>query len=228
MRVETVLGELPIVVVDDFYADPDAVRDEALKADYDLSIAFYPGRHATVATSAARFVIAHICRILNAIGDVGYEPDTFNTDFSIVTTRPADLLAGQKHPHIDPTPILGLVYLNPADPVGTSFYENTVMNTRRIASTAEAERFGEIMDLERTRREPVGYDVSTSSLWRKYHTIEGRYNRLVIYPGNFFHAIDIREIPEKIEMAHVRLTQRFICTKIEPTAPVTDQMASVA
>ena len=215
MRVETVLNELPILVVDNFYTDPDAVRAEALQARFDQSIAFYPGRHAAIKGPLLDTVIAHICRILNAVGDVRYIPETFDSDFSIVTTRPSDMLAGQKHPHIDPTPILGLVYLNPTNPVGTSFYENTIMETRCIRSAEQAARLTEIMQTEGKTFEPVGYDISTSALWRKYHTIVGQYNRLVVYPGNFFHAIDIQNIPEKLAMAEVRLTQRFICQKVD-------------
>jgi hypothetical protein len=214
------VNELPILIVDDFYADPDSVRAEALQANYDRSVAFYPGRHADLCGPALEKVIAHICRILNAVGDVGYNPADFVSDFSIVTTRPSDMLAGQKHPHIDPTPILGLIYLNPVNAVGTSFYENTAMGTRSIRTKADAEQFSDIMATQGKTYEPIGYDVGTSPLWQKYHTIIGQYNRLVIYPGNFFHAIDIQAIPEKLEMADVRLTQRFICNKVEqPPAP---------
>ena len=107
------------------------------------------------------------------------------------------------------------VKVNPTNPVGTSFYENTIMETRCIRSAEQAARLTEIMQTEGKTFEPVGYDISTSALWRKYHTIVGQYNRLVVYPGNFFHAIDIQNIPEKLAMAEVRLTQRFICQKVD-------------
>lgn len=218
VRVETVQNELPILIVDDFYADPDVVRADALNARFDQSIAFYPGRHAVIDGPALQAVIGHICRILNAVGDVGYRQDAFSSDFSIVTTRPSDMLGGQKHPHIDPTPILGLVYLNPANPVGTSFWENIVTGTRCIRTPQETTRHNEVMANEGKQHEPDGYIASSSPLWRKYHTIEGRYNRLVFYPGNFFHSIDIVKIPEKLEMTDVRLTQRFICQQVSQAA----------
>jgi hypothetical protein len=215
VRVETVAQELPVLIIDDFYLDPDEVRAEALGASYDLSIAYYPGRHATISGLAVQTVIGHVCRILNAVGDVVYSPEAFLTDFSIVTTRPADLLAEQKHPHIDPTPILGLVYLNPSNPIGTSFYENMVMQTRCIRSEADATRLTEFLKTDGKLHEPPGYDLSGSAFWRKYYTIEGRYNRLVIYPGNFFHAIDMQAFPDKLEIEEARLTQRFICQTVQ-------------
>lgn len=212
-RVETV-GDMPVLFIEDFYLDPDAVRAQALKAAYDLSIAFYPGRHASIVSSEARNVIEYLCRVLNALGDVTYTADAFITDFSIVTTRPGDLIANQAHPHTDPTPILGLVYLNPVNPVGTSFYENTDLNLRSLRTEEDRVATSLVLMEKGEEHAPDGYNVGASKLWHRYYTIEGVYNRLVVYPGNFFHAIDIKSVPDQLRIEEARLTQRFICHSV--------------
>ena len=214
--MELVAGSIPVLYVEDFYIDPLEVRADALKGAFDLSIAMYPGRHTTISTPASRRVVEHVCALLTALGERVYEPATTITDFSILTTKAKDLLNVQKHPHIDPTPVLGLVYLNPHLTQGTCFFYNRILQTHTIVGEEQAARHQAFLQNESGKYEPTNYDVSTSSAWEKIYTIEGRFNRLVVYPGNVFHSIDFVDVPDHLPVEQARLTQRFIVQHTRP------------
>lgn len=217
LRVEHPHG-VPVLIIDDFYADPEAVRASALQANYDMSIAQYPGRHATLdpRSPELRAVLETLARTATMLGDRAYKAADFISDFSIVTTRPGDLLAIQKHPHIDPTPVLGIVYLTPGSIEGTCFFHNDMLGTHVVVSAEQQRAYGEWIDQYSKKLAPPGYNFDDHPVWKKIHTIEPVFNRFVLYPGNVFHSIDIRHIDEHIDMNRVRVTQRFIVNNTYP------------
>ena len=50
VHIETLSSGCPVVVIDDFYANPLAVRALALAGNYDSSLAYYPGLHRAALT----------------------------------------------------------------------------------------------------------------------------------------------------------------------------------
>lgn len=215
-RVELVAGEIPVLYIEDFYSDPDQVRAEGLQAAFDQSIAFYPGRHARIESDAGRAIIKHVCQVLTMVGEREYEAATTITDFSILTTKAGDLLGNQKHPHIDPTPVLGLVYLNPGHTQGTCFFYNRLLGIHTVRTDDDRQRHASFLKDQGPTYEPENYDLTGNAAWEKIYTIEGRYNRFVVYPGNVFHSIDLQDVPEVFDINTARLTQRFIVNKTHP------------
>jgi len=185
----------------------------------------YPGRHTPLNTEASQRVLHHVCHLLTLVGERIYEPATAHTDFSILTTKAKDLLNAQKHPHIDPTPVLGLVYLNPHLTQGTCFFYNRVLGTHTIVGEEQLKRLGDFMNDESQEYEPTDYAVNDSEAWQKIYTIEGLFNRLVVYPGNVFHSIDVTDVPDKVSAPEARLTQRIIVQNTRPKNPVADPAA---
>lgn len=211
-----------MLYVEDFYADPMAVREEGLRGRFDHFGAMYPGRHSPINTAAADRVVDYVCRLLTAIGERIYEPKTTITDFSVLTTKAADLLNAQKHPHIDSTPVLGLVYLNPHLKQGTCFYYNKILATHTIVGDEQQNKLGEFIERESAKYEPENYSVPDSDAWEKIYTIEGVFNRLVVYPGNVFHSIDVSDVPAKVSVDEARLTQRIIVHHTRPKNPLAE------
>lgn len=210
VRVEMADGSIPVLYIDDFYSDPLEVREQALAASFDGSGALYPGRHAPIRSPEARAVVNQICAVLSALGDRVFEPATANTDFSILTTKAKDLLGAQKHPHIDPTPVLGLVYLNPGSSSGTCLFRNKVLGFDSVVTVEHREALQQFLAVEGPTFEPSGYNLSGNAAWEKIYTIDGKFNRLVVYPGNVFHSIDVTDVPPSFSIETARLTQRII------------------
>jgi hypothetical protein len=215
VRVESARG-VPILFIDDFYLDPDEVRSDAMSARYDLSVAGYPGRHAVIPAEEFRPIAHAIAEIATRLGDRIYRPEDFQSDFSIVTTRPQDLLPSQQHPHVDPGPVLGLVYLTPGSREGTSFYFNELLGRAALITEEDRRAHERFLKDSGESLAPEGYDFEGHSVWRKLYTIDPQYNRFVLYPGNVFHAIDIKHIDEEIVMSRVRITQRILVNRTHP------------
>ena len=197
-------GEIPALLVDNIFADPLAVRQAALGLTYEAAGAHYPGRKARVPpgnaslTNFLRKVVGLVTREylptlpplpngrrLTAIRGV-------DTDFAITDLKPEELTQEQTRPHVDAVPVFGLIYLNEQERGGTLFF--------RTRSHTDPPTPGR------------GYQVDSDKFVERYGRIEGRFNRLAIYPGFILHSGEIVGdwISGEERLAEPRLTQRMM------------------
>lgn len=201
----------PVLQIDDFYADPHAVRAQALAGRYDGSVAYYPGLHAQLADDDRHQMLGAVARILAALNSVRCTPQDMTTDYSIVTTPASEMLAMQKHPHVDDVPLAGVVYLNPDYAVGTSFFRHRPTGLAFVRDAEERRRYHAWLAAEGERTQPSTYAVGDADEgpWEHLYSTEGRFNRLVLYPGTAFHSIAMQDIGRNLRMDSARLTQRI-------------------
>jgi hypothetical protein len=193
---------VPAIVIDGFYKYPDAIREAALAQPFGPASALYPGRLATFAedhsslsravdwvkTFVNRELLPRIPLTRDGVRVAGF--NTLHTDFGIVDTAPEDLAPVQRAPHVDPAPIFGIVYLNQEERGGTAFF-------RKKDTPAEPQR--------------QGYFSDTDAGFEKVGRIEGRFNRLAIYPGFIWHTAEIGDwITTEARTRSPRLTQRLV------------------
>jgi hypothetical protein len=227
IHVEMAAGLFPVLYIDNFYADPMAVREYALSMAFDQFLALYPGRHAilhgsTLKTADERSAVSEACayvaEMLNSVGGLNIGREAIQTDFSLITTPARDLLKVQRHPHFDGTPILSLVYLNPEDMGGTSFYRNRVFDRAALVTQEDRDLYESFIQ-NVAEGEPLDeYRMAYADLWEKIYEIEGRFNRFVAYPANVFHWVECKFVPEPANLRKSRLTQRFSVTEINKSA----------
>lgn len=197
-------GQIPVLLVDNIFADPLRVRQTALGLPYEPAGAHYPGRKARVAagnkslTDLLSKLVALVTReyvpMLPPFPD-GRRPTPVrgaDTDFAITDLHPDQLSREQSRPHVDDVPVFGLIYLNEQDRGGTLFF--------RPRSHA---------DQPTPRR---GYQVEPDEFVELYGKIEGRFNRLAIYPGFILHSGEIKGdwISGEERLREPRLTQRIM------------------
>jgi hypothetical protein len=194
---------VPYLTVDGIFAQPEAVREFALNLPYAAGTAHYPGRIARVRpgdpslTGFLQKIAALVTR--EYLPRLPPLPDGqrltqargIDTDFAITDTHPADLTTNQREPHIDAIPVFGLIYLNQEPRGGTLFFKLR----RKSAATAM----------------PSGYPHPNEQLEVCGH-IEGRFNRLAIYPGFILHSGEIEGewIAGDARFEAPRLTQRIM------------------
>lgn len=208
--------DFPVLIVDDFYLDVKTVREQAISADYSEAAAYYPGLHAPLRDADTNAVVHQLCGLLRHVGHLDIGPGSVRVDFSVITTPPEKLLAEQKHPHIDPVPLFGLVYLTPEVRTSTCFYRNRATGLHKLVTEADHSKQAEFQREFGTVLEPDGYDLGSSRWWDRIHALEGRYNRLVIYPGNVFHAVEPGSVPVPFDIRKARITQRFAFSEVRP------------
>lgn len=216
LHIETLSSGCPVMVVDDFYADPLAVRERALEGQYDSSLAFYPGLHSEIAAEHSRPLLATLARLLAVLGSVRCRPQDIATDFSIVTTPASAMLARQKHPHVDGVPLAGVLYLNPDYEVGTSFFRHRPTGLAFVRDEDEQRAYGRWMQDHADATQPASYAVADDHTWEHLHSVRGCFNRLVMYPGTAFHSIAMQDVAPKLSMQSARLTQRFFVNRVDP------------
>jgi hypothetical protein len=197
-------GQIPYLTVDGIFRDPLAVREAALALPYSEGTAHYPGRVARFSPGDPS-LIGFLQKVVALVtrdylprmpvlpnGGKPARPRGVDTDFAITDVPPDCLSPEQRMPHIDAVPIFGLVYLNEEPRGGTLFF--------KPKTTAPP-------SIERT-----GYPTSSDKELDISGRIEGRFNRLAIYPGFILHSAEIEgawiESDERLQKP--RLTQRIM------------------
>jgi len=202
--VEFIDGAIPVLFIDNVYENPAAVRRAALALNYSAGTAHYPGRIGRfppddpslvafvqkVATLVQREYLPRLPTLPN--GQILRQLRGIDTDFAITDQHPERLSINQRKPHVDPVPIFGLIYLNEEPRGGTLFFRSRNEGAHTLLPAA-------------------GYPTADHEDLKLAYRIEGRFNRLAIYPGFVLHSGEITGdwIRSDERLNSPRLTQRF-------------------
>jgi hypothetical protein len=175
-----------LIVVDDFYQDPDAVRKLALAAEYkDVTKLNYPGFQ-SVKTYSSPALVLKFSQILGR--DLIADPaaHTF-AKFRIMLKESGSVLKV----HLDGlTDWTGVLYLTPPDLCegGTAFYKHKTTGLYGRASEEKIRSLG-YEDWESLERDIVEPDTLDSSAWEEAMYVGMKFNRLVLFRGaELFHS----------------------------------------
>ena len=156
-----------IIVTDNFYSNPDAVRNFALQQEFSQQ-GNYPGaRTKTFLTQDVKDAVQTI--IWNAAGEVTdwHARDGFTGSYQITTARDRSWI------HSDHFNTWAAVcYLTPNAPTSSG----TGLFRHRATGAVRAN------ELEGT------YDSQDMTQWELVDVISNRYNRLALYRGDLFHS----------------------------------------
>ncbi|WP_447761861.1 DUF6445 family protein [Sphingopyxis panaciterrae] len=191
--IETIGAEAqPLVIFDDFASDPGALRRHATAACFVPALNHYPGVRAELPPSYLDTQIPAIAAaVAQAFGRTG-PVEVIDASFSIVST-PADALKiAQRLPHIDaftPDRIALIHYLSPAGGDGTAFFRHRATGFETVGEERR-ELFFRHLDTELRRAGPpsAAYVAGDTPLFECTRTVEGRYNRALLYRSANLHS----------------------------------------
>lgn len=158
-----------VIIIDDFYNNPDEVRNFALSQNFDVT-GNWPGiRTKSFINDSTKETIQKILQpIAGNVTDWGIG-DGFTGSFQFTTAKDRSWI------HTDPhNTWAGVCYLTPDAPVsgGTGLYKRKKTNSM-------------------TQIEPdemlFGTEAQDFTKWELVDTIGNRYNRLVLYRGDIWH-----------------------------------------
>ena len=156
-------------VIDNFYADPDSVRDYALSLDFNVS-GNYPGLRTSPCTNAGGYVDSMRLSLEGIIGKtITYFPlDNYNTSFQYTTENCKTWI------HHDKMSYAGVVYLTPGAPLdsGTAIYKHRQTGIMKHEDSCPVD-FNEFQLIE------GDWDIVAES--------KNIYNRLVLYDAMYYH-----------------------------------------
>jgi len=155
---------LQLLIIDDFYVNPDTVREYALNQSFDVT-GNYPGRRTKPylpadLKSAIQYWMDPVGKITN-----WHEQSGYSGAFQIATA------ADRTWIHADHfNKWAGVCYLTPDAPLsaGTAIYKHR--------STGQY------------RRSDKDYEGQDYTKWELVDRVGNKYNRLVMYRGDLFHA----------------------------------------
>ena len=157
-----------LLIVDNFYNNPDQLRDYALSLEYNV-VGNYPGaRSAPYLPQDVKSAIQHV--IMSAGGNVThwFEESGYTGAFQICTSKDRTWI------HADTfNTWAGVCYLTPDPPLsaGTALY-----------------RRKQTKEYEKTNSDISDYDGYDYTKWEMTDYISNKYNRLILYRGNLYHA----------------------------------------
>ena len=174
-----------LIIVDDFYPNPDEIRKIALSCDYpEITVKrTFPGRNSSIS-----HIVPGLDRVMSHILS---EPAVGSTDPKSLHGFFRITLEGEKGRfgvHVDATSMqwVGVIYLNTPEQCqgGTSLYRHKGLGLDRTPQNqAELEAYGASSILDLLEKE--GNDPSK---WEHLMTVPMRYNRLVVYRPWMWHA----------------------------------------
>lgn len=156
--------DLTLIIVDNFYVNPDAVRNYALSQPFDIKGNFPGSRTRPYLPDDLKQAIQHW---MSPVGKISnwYENYGYTGSFQLATAQDRTWIHADYY-----NKWAGVCYLTPDAPHsgGTALYQH-------ISSK----------EYRRTINDHEGYDYTKWSLFDK---IGNRYNRLILYRGDLFHA----------------------------------------
>jgi hypothetical protein len=174
-----------IIIVDDFYPNPDSIRNYALNAEYEkLGGRNWPGRD-----SVNEF---HINGLMEQVSNIVGEP---------LTTKPCNKSSyfrmtkeneyGSQDIHFDPNPGLiwaGVCYLTPTEHLqgGTKFWRHNEYGWEQSPSLKEGVERGIANNQE--MKKFFETDGKDHTKWTEMLNVPFRYNRLILFRPWLFHS----------------------------------------
>lgn len=198
-----------IIVIDNFYKDPDGVREMAINSDFMSGAAHnYPGWQ-----SVSSFGVGPVKdAIESAIGKkVNADSERFTWGaFRLITEE----TGAKTKVHADSgCDWAAMVYLTPNLPpgTGTGFYQHRETGFFGPPSDAAARELG-YRNAEDFESSVIRRDMADLSLWAVDTIVSARYNRLVLFRGgNYYHA-PMGGAGDGVDSA--RLTQNFFFDEV--------------
>jgi hypothetical protein len=157
-----------LLITDNFYSDPDSVRNFALQQKFDVT-GNYPGaRTKSFLTPDLKETVQTI--IWNAGGEVTnwYEKNGYTGAYQFTTA------ANRSWIHTDHfNKWAGVLYLTPDAPISSG---TGLFRYKENGATTAAEMGDR------------SYDAQDMTKWDLYDVVANKYNRLVLYRGDLFHS----------------------------------------
>lgn len=184
----------PVLVIDNFVSDPEALVDFAARLPfYPPASGYYPGVRARAGQAYVAAVMTHLSPIIRELfAAQPMDAEFIESNFSLVTTPGERLVRLQRMPHYDsPSPyhIAILHYLCRPEHGGTAFFRHGASGVEMVTPAgavnyhAMAER-----DVIEHGEPPSGYLQGGSAAYEQIAAFEAVFNRVLIYRGANLHS----------------------------------------
>ncbi|NJR78569.1 DUF6445 family protein [Sphingomonas corticis] len=202
---------VPVVIVDDFAPDGEALVREGVAATLGPPGSHYPGVRAPVGPGYRDAVAPLLAAAAKRVFGFADRLAIDRMLFSLTVTPPAALSLAQRLPHVDdvaPGKLAVVHYLARQDWGGTRFFRHRTTGFETVdAHRHRAYLDALAADLRTHGEPPAGYIAGATPLFEPVGEVPARFNRAVIYPSALLHCAAIDNArPLPADAATGRLT----------------------
>jgi len=177
----------PTLIIDNFYNDPDKIREFALKLEYEDSPGNYPGKRTKFLHELNRELFIGFCSKFFQVyyPAVNIEWNVYTSFWKVSTLDPNPLSPkNMGWIHEDNCIVAGVVYLSPEinNKLGTTIYKKVserkkinVSSMKKFYSTGIDDNFDESI-------------TNNNSMFEETMKIDNVYNRMICFDGNVSHS----------------------------------------
>jgi Family of unknown function (DUF6445) len=192
----------PVIQIDEFVPDPQALVDEAASLPYMKIGAHYPGVRALLPPVRLHGFMPGIAELVLTTFDCGTALRPIEAYYSVVTTPPGALTPIQRLPHFDGLErerIALLHFLSTDHASGTAFYRHRSTGFETV-DAARYPQFTQALenDVARLGLPDSAYISDDTSIYEQTARFEGRFNRALIYRG---HALHCAWLPDELSFS---------------------------
>lgn len=193
----------PLLVIDNFVAEPDRLVKKAAMAPFSPGGRFYPGVRVKAPPSYEHFLASRLQPLLaEHFGLVCQSLRLPMCHFSLVTTPASELTPMQRIPHVDSLARDGFAtihYLFKGSLGGTAFYRHRATGYESLDEVRGPEYFRVLEAQSAGPDSPeVNYINGDTPLFEQIAQAEGVFNRMLVYRRNSLHSgsIDRAFVPD--------------------------------
>jgi hypothetical protein len=180
----------PVVLVEDFAPDPDALRRAAVDRRFEPAGEHYPGVRAGLPAGYFDGVRDTLAIVFGEAFGATSGVRVIDARFSIVTATADALTLAQRLPHVDaiePGRLAMVQYLGADDLGGTGFYRHRSTGFETIDAARAARYFAALRD-ETALHPPQGYIAGDTPLFERIDSVPARFNRAIFYRSRLLHS----------------------------------------
>ena len=192
-RQETISPEKHVILsVDGFMETPETAIESASLQKFAKITPQYPGIRAPLDSAVCDAWLTQLSPMLDAT--FGSSPNGWEMQawYSIVTTRPQDLIPMQCFPHVDgtdPGQLALMLYLHETGHGGTGFFRHRSTGLEALTDeTYPTYRDALQADVRQSGLPPARYVTDGAPHFERIHATSGAFNQAVFYRGNLLHS----------------------------------------
>ncbi len=185
----------PVVVIEHFAPDPDALRTAARTAAFEPAGEHYPGIRAALPPGYVPAVRACLSNVFREVFGSNEAASVIDLCWSMVTMAPDALSIEQRLPHIDalePGRLALVHFLGSGEEDGTAFYRHRSTGFETIDQRRSAAYFAALnTDVKHHGAPPLAYPTGDTPIFERIARFDGLPNRALVYRGRLLHSGDI-------------------------------------
>lgn len=189
--------QAPLLVIDNFVAEPERLVRRAASRNYTVFSRYYPGVRSEAPLAYQQLFAKLQPLLFDYFGLRGSGFRFAMCHYSLVTTPGGRLEFLQRIPHIDsvePNGLASVHYLFQGNLGGTAFYRHRKTGFESI-DAARRETYFQTLETEKASADSpeAAYINGDTPLFEQTASVDGVFNRLVLYRRNLLHSGSIPE-----------------------------------